>query len=125
MRERPSIPRRRASLYSCSFVRPFGLLVPERSPPRRPDEMSRVDERDAVLDSPLRARSLFTVAAAICFARFVVRRFAVERFAVLRFAVERFAVRRFAVLRFAVERFAVRRFAVLRFAVERFAVLRF
>src|SRR6266496_4109446 len=33
--------------------------------------MSRVDERDAVFASPLRARSLFTVAAAICFARFV------------------------------------------------------
>jgi hypothetical protein len=33
--------------------------------------MSLVDERDAVRDSPERARSLFTVAAAICFARFV------------------------------------------------------
>src|SRR5215211_7324163 len=33
--------------------------------------MSRVDERDAVFASPLRARSLLTVAAAICFARFV------------------------------------------------------
>src|SRR6266545_4050081 len=33
--------------------------------------MSRVEERDAVRASPLRARSLFTVAAAICFARFV------------------------------------------------------
>src|ERR1051326_6210141 len=71
MRERPLIPRRFASLYSCSFVRPFGLFVPERRPPRRPDEMSLVDERDAVLASPLRARSLLTVAAAICFARLV------------------------------------------------------
>ena len=52
-------------------MRPFGLFVPERSPQRRPDEMSRVEERDAVLASPVRARSLFTVAAAICFARFV------------------------------------------------------
>jgi hypothetical protein len=33
--------------------------------------MSRVDERDAVLASPERARSLLTVAAATCFARFV------------------------------------------------------
>src|SRR6266498_1624350 len=33
--------------------------------------MSRVEERDAVRASPLRARSLFTVAAAICFSRFV------------------------------------------------------
>ena len=52
-------------------MRPFGLFVPERNPPRRPDDMSRVDDLDAVRDSPLRARSLLTVAAAICFARFV------------------------------------------------------
>src|SRR4051812_39562690 len=63
---------RLASLYSCSFVRPFGRLVPERRPPRRPDEMSRVDVRDGRLFvSPARARSLLTVRAAISFARFV------------------------------------------------------
>ena len=52
-------------------MRPFGLFVPERSPPRRPDDMSRVDEREDVFASPERARSLLTVAAAICFARLV------------------------------------------------------
>src|SRR5947207_14450565 len=35
--------------------------------------MSRVELREADLDSPLRARSLFTVAAAICLARLVER----------------------------------------------------
>ena len=40
-------------------------------PPRRPDEMSRVDEREDVLASPLLARSLLTVRAAISLARFV------------------------------------------------------
>src|SRR5439155_3696720 len=72
--ERPVMFRRLASLYSCSLVRPFGLVVPERSPPRRPDEMSRVEVRDArPLASPERARSLLTVRAAISFARFVER----------------------------------------------------
>jgi hypothetical protein len=33
--------------------------------------MSFSDDFDAVRDSPFRARSLFTVAAAICFARLV------------------------------------------------------
>ena len=54
-------------------MRPFRRLVPERSPPRRPEEMSRVELRDADFASPLRARSLLTVAAAICFARLVER----------------------------------------------------
>src|SRR4051794_32401763 len=72
--ERPGTFSRLASLYSCSFVRPFGRLVPERSPPRRPDEMSRVDVREAPpFVSPARARSLLTVRAAISFARFVER----------------------------------------------------
>src|SRR6185436_886110 len=38
---------------------------------RRPDDMSCTEDFEAVRDSPLRARSLFTVAAAICLARFV------------------------------------------------------
>ena len=68
IRERPSIPIRFASLYSCSFVRPFGRFVPERSPPRRPEEMSVRERRDDVFASPFRARSLLTVRAAISFA---------------------------------------------------------
>src|ERR1700761_5242765 len=69
MLERPLILRFWASAYSCSFVRP---AAPEcdRSPPRLPDEMSRVDVLLAVRDSPDRARSLFTVLAAISVARF-------------------------------------------------------
>ena len=47
----------------------LGRCVPERRPPRRPEDMSRVDVRDAVRDSPLRARSLLTVRAAISSAR--------------------------------------------------------
>ncbi len=45
--------------------------MPERRPPRRPDEMSVREDLDDCLASPLRARSLFTVAAAICLARLV------------------------------------------------------
>jgi hypothetical protein len=55
--ERPGTFIRRASAYSCSIVRPFVRLVPERNPPRRPDEMSRVDVGELVRDSPARARS--------------------------------------------------------------------
>src|SRR6266511_4246500 len=62
--ERPLMPLRLASAYSCSFVRPPAPLW-DRRPPRRPDEMSSVDVRLFSLDSPLRARSLFTVRAAI------------------------------------------------------------
>ena len=51
-------------------MRPLARLVPERSPPRRPDEMSFVEEREAVRLSPWRARSLLTVRAAISSARF-------------------------------------------------------
>jgi hypothetical protein len=69
--ERPRMFIRLASLYSCSFVRPFGRFVPERTPPRRPGEMSLRDKRDDSLASPLRARSLLTVLAAISFARLV------------------------------------------------------
>ena len=50
------------------MVRPRGRFVPERSPPRRPDEMSCRDVRDDSFASPLRARSLFTVRAAISLA---------------------------------------------------------
>ena len=53
-----------ASWYSCAFVRPPGPRC-DRRPPRRPDEMSRVDVGLDVLASPERARSLFTVRAAI------------------------------------------------------------
>jgi hypothetical protein len=74
--DRPSMPMRFASLYSCSFVRPFGRFVPERRPPRLPDEMSRVELRELVFASPLRARALLTVRAAISFAFF----FGVPRF---------------------------------------------
>src|SRR5215218_3642599 len=74
MLERPGMFIFLASLYSCSFVRPFGRFVPERRPPRRPDEMSRVEVREGRLFvSPERARSLLTVRAAISFARLVDR----------------------------------------------------
>src|SRR5215207_8360869 len=69
--ERPEMFIRLASLYSCSFVRPFGRFVPERRPPRRPDEMSCRDVLDDVRASPERARSLLTVRAAISFALLV------------------------------------------------------
>ena len=59
--ERPSMPFCRASLYSWSLVRPRGPPC-ERSPPRRPEEMSSVDVRLGSLASPARARSLLTVA---------------------------------------------------------------
>src|SRR5438874_12070397 len=65
------MPIRLASLYSCSLVRPFGRLVPERRPPRRPDDRSDRDVREDSLASPLRARSLLTVRAAISLARLV------------------------------------------------------
>ena len=63
--ERPSTFRLFASLYNCSRVRPFARSVPERNPPRRPDEMSSRERRDDSFASPARARSLFTVRAAI------------------------------------------------------------
>src|SRR5262249_46252175 len=66
--ERPLTFLRRASWYSCSFVRP-AEPERERCPPRRDDEMSLVDVRLACRDSPARARSLFTVHAAISSAR--------------------------------------------------------
>jgi hypothetical protein len=50
-------------------VRPFCRFVPDRCPPRRDEDMSWVDVRDRVRDSPLRARSLLTVRAAISSAR--------------------------------------------------------
>jgi hypothetical protein len=51
-------------------VRPFSRSVPERWPPRWPEDFgSFVEVRDAVFDSPERARSLLTVRAAISFAR--------------------------------------------------------
>ena len=46
-------------------MRPRGPERPERCPPRLPEEMSLVDVRERVRDSPLRARSLLTVRAAI------------------------------------------------------------
>jgi hypothetical protein len=47
-------------------VRPRGAeRLPDRSPPRRPDEMSLVEVREEPRDSPERARSLLTVRAAI------------------------------------------------------------
>jgi hypothetical protein len=58
-------------LYSCSFVRPVARRVPERIPPRRPEDMSVRDDRDDERASPLCARSLLTVRAAISLARFV------------------------------------------------------
>ena len=42
-----------------------GPSDPTRSPPRRPDEMSSRESRDDSAASPCRARSLFTVRAAI------------------------------------------------------------
>src|SRR2546421_8147916 len=54
-------------------MRPRSRRVPERSPPRRPDEMSRRDVRDDSRASPVRARSLLTVRAAISLARLVER----------------------------------------------------
>src|SRR5262245_26736425 len=62
--DRPLIRLARASSYSCDFVRPPGPEW-ERSPPRRPDEMSVTEARLASRASPERARSLFTVRAAI------------------------------------------------------------
>src|SRR5690242_1382637 len=59
-----------ASLYSCSLVRPCAPVC-DRLPPRCPDETSLIDDRLAVFDSPARARSLFTVRAAISSARLV------------------------------------------------------
>ena len=69
--ERPAMFIRFASLYSCSLVRPRGRFVPDRCPPRRPEDMSRRDVREDSFASPLRARSLLTVRAAISLARFV------------------------------------------------------
>src|SRR3954452_7102518 len=63
------MPRSFASSYSWSRVRPLGRLVPDRWPPRREDDMSCVEVREAVRDSPERARSLLTVRAAISSAR--------------------------------------------------------
>ena len=71
MLDRPLMLRLRASAYSCSFVRPAAAPECDRSPPRLPEEMSWVDVLLAVRDSPDRARSLFTVLAAISVARFV------------------------------------------------------
>src|SRR5918994_144173 len=62
--ERPSMFLSFASSKSWSKVRPPGPWC-ERSPPRRPEEMSFVEVLEAVRDSPARARSLFTVRAAI------------------------------------------------------------
>ena len=59
------MPMCRASLYSWSRVRPLSRFVPERKPPRRPDEMSSRDRREDSFASPARARSLLTVRAAI------------------------------------------------------------
>src|SRR5919198_253648 len=73
MLERPGMFIRFASLYSCSRVRPFVRLVPERCPPRRPGDMSLRDRRDEDLASPACARVLLTFRAAISFARFVER----------------------------------------------------
>ena len=58
-------PRCRAGRESGRAAR----AVPERRPPRRPDEMSSVEVRERVRDSPDRARSLLTVRAAISSAR--------------------------------------------------------
>jgi hypothetical protein len=69
MRDRPDTPRRRASSYSCSRVRPFGRFVPDRCPPRVDGDFPRIETRERVRDSPERARSLFTVRAAISSAR--------------------------------------------------------
>src|SRR5436190_19224235 len=61
----------RASLYSCSRVRPLGRFVPERCPPRFDDGMSRTEERETVCDCPRCARSLLIVLEAISLAFFV------------------------------------------------------
>src|SRR3954451_8602590 len=77
MRERPSTPSRCASLYSCSRVLPpFDELEREVDPEREPEERDEPDELDRERDdfaSPVCARCLFTVLAAISFARFVER----------------------------------------------------
>src|SRR4029079_15925365 len=70
MLDRPLMLRFLASLCSCSLVRPWAPVC-ERLPPRCPDDTSLIDERLAVFDSPARARSLFTVRAAISSARSV------------------------------------------------------
>src|SRR3954447_4826814 len=70
MLDRPLMLRFLASLYNCSLVRPCAPVC-ERLPPRCPDDTSLIDERLAVFDSPARARSLFTVRAAISSARSV------------------------------------------------------
>lgn len=69
MLERPLMLRFLASAYNCSLVRP---PAPEcdRSPPRLLEEISCIDVLLALRDSPVRARSLFTVLAAISVARF-------------------------------------------------------
>ena len=52
-------------------MRPFGRLVPERSPPRWLEDFGSCSEdADAVLLFPARARSLLTVRAAISAAFF-------------------------------------------------------
>ena len=68
--ERPFTLRRRASEYSCSYVGPRAPRC-DRWPPRRDEDMSRIDVRLAVFDSPALARSLLTVRAAISSARLV------------------------------------------------------
>ncbi|HXZ70112.1 MAG TPA: hypothetical protein VEH31_04460, partial [Streptosporangiaceae bacterium] len=75
--ERPLMRRLRASAYNWAYVGPWAPRC-ERCPPRRDDDMSRVEVRLADLASPDRARSLFTVRAAISLARPVLspRRFA-------------------------------------------------
>jgi hypothetical protein len=65
--ERPSIPSRFAWLYSCSRV-----WLPLLEPERLRDELDR-DRDDELFVSPFCARCLFTVRAAISFARFVER----------------------------------------------------
>src|SRR5581483_4380392 len=49
---------------------PFARFVPERRPPRRADDTSSRESFDDVRASPVRARSLLTVRAAISFAFF-------------------------------------------------------
>src|SRR5581483_10261532 len=65
----PGTSSARASSYSCLYVLPFGLSVPERNPPRRPDDRSLRERRELLRASPERARSLLTVRAAISSAR--------------------------------------------------------
>jgi hypothetical protein len=67
--ERPRMFRSRASSYNWSLVGPRGLRRWLRIPPRLPEEMSSRESRDASRASPCRARSLFTVRAAISSAR--------------------------------------------------------